>query len=426
MKKYLWMAKLNYKNYKRLTHNSITNMVVSSILFLVMVSFGISSTKLFANYNYQNVNLREILIATSPDHITDEQLMNMRLIPSVEELYVGYPLISSTQMTIQIGSQYIHSYRIDGSHVNHATFAPRFVMDRNDGTNINPIVYGRSFNGLDKNAVIIDENMTYILGYEHPEDMIGQIINIQVADVELSHLIIVGIYHWSLGGFPRSLHSLNDFERLSYINQTHTQPIIVSHDVVEHFWDSSSEIRTDLRGKRNIVVFADSADHVALISEKLSNITNNWVYSDVAAIEQRTKAINDMSLLVLVISISILVVSLVSIANVLMIKIDAQKKLTQMMRNMGYSKKDIFAIYIVDSMIVFYKAMVISIGISFLLTLFIDMIFVDSYRQMSTINRFLFIIDPILILLYLFSLAFVIVMITYLILKTQMKSEDML
>jgi hypothetical protein len=426
MNKITSVAKLNYKNYKYFSRNTCVNMIISSVLFLMITSFGLSIRKLHENYNYSNYELREVVITTDEySKLTDDDLTLISLIPNVENVHVFYSLYPKEYMTISIDEYQLKSIYTFGAHVNFSTFSQKDILKKNNGEYFEPIIFGRHFNGLDKKKAIIDENYTYILGYKNPQDILGKKLSISINSDIVDDIEIIGVHDYRLGsGGLNKLNDISEYERIDFLEfEYNLAPVILSHDVINLFNVNNEDIVSDRTGQFNVRVFVDSATNVSQVCNNISKITDNYLSSEILEIEQKAKSIKDLQIFTNTISFAILIVAFTSIANVLIIKIDEQKFLTKLMQIIGYSKKDIKLIYIYDNMIVYSKAIFISLAIAFAGSVILDMLLMEHYALISTIDRFLFIIDPLLLIVYFSSLFLIVIGITYFISSKQLMDK---
>ena len=446
MKKTFNMAKLNHKGYKYSQKNICINIIMSSLLFLLITSLGWSTSKLFSNYQNDNPYYREIRLSTVNDFtqrnpLSDVQLVQLSMIDNIEDMFVHYELRSiGNTLKIVIDGVYLNTLFVNGSDVRYSFLPTGFIRQRSNNQNMNSIISGRMFNSFDTKKAVIDENYAYILGYQTVDDILNKKISLQFDGVVVNDIEIVGVHDWRLGGgnltapdynssgqINRKLNNIQAEEKKEYLkeNSLNFSPCILSHDIIQEVANNLTVKDFDKNhiGQHNIRILSNSVSNVTQVAKNISNITDNYIDSDIVAIEQRVKAIADVRIFVTVIAFGLLFVALVSIINTLIIKIQSQKGLINLMQKIGYSKQNIRCIYMIDSLLLLLKAAIITTTISIITTIFIDMILMQSYSLFSTLDQFVFIINPILLIGYFLILAVVIGLASILVVMAQMHKK---
>jgi|GEM_PF-5426468 len=405
MKKIFYMAKLNIENYKKESLKSKISLFLASTLLLIFGTISFAISKLYNNYNYQNIELREIYLANGPNDINDEKIEQISKIKNVQELYIETSL-SSSNFTITFEDVELKTYIVNGVNVNYESFS---LWEKNEKNVTDEIIIGRKFRETDKKSVLIDENLIYLFGFEKLEDVLNKKISIKINDQEINDLKIVGAYNWKFGSFERKLNEIDEIERKSRLKSFFVRSFLLSDDIINYF---SKDNNSDFDLKR-IIVYSNSADNVEEICEKIRLISENEIDNQLVFIKRKTQSVKSLNLLMIIISLIIFIFAIISIINMLIIKINNQEKVIRIMQKIGYNRRNIFMIYILENLIAFLKTAIIAIIISLFVGILIDNFLYETYRQISTFKKFLFLINPIFVGIYLMSLALILTLITY-------------
>lgn len=272
------------------------------------------------------------------------------------------------------------------------SFAPRtLIAEIQNDENASPILYGRDFKSTDSRKAIIDENTCYILGYSDLSKIIGKTVDMNLGDTSVKDVEIVGVCLAEYGYYDADLTHIDDYSRKIFLESELCNPIFFSDDIILELSNSSTDI-VDWYYE-NLRLMADNTDNVKEISDKALALFGYDSSNMIATIERKAANVESLSTFIYVISGIILLAASVIVMNTLVVQIMHQRKYTDMILKIGYQKKHIILIYVIENAIVSFRAMIISLATSLGASLVIDMVLSMLYREVSSIKRFAFLLD---------------------------------
>lgn len=394
MIKCITLAKLNIKNHPKQKRIFSVILVVSMVMFLIASTLSEGFVKISQCYRTDDVSLREIQVWPSDDPAAFDNSTVLKL--SSMEHIVG----ASQRINAFLSQSY--TIEIDGTMLqcipelcgqNHSlSFAPRTaVAEIQNDENASPILYGRDFKSTDSRKAIIDENTCYILGYSDLNKIIGKTIDINLSDTSVKDVEIVGVCLAEYGFYDADLTNIDDYSRNAFLQSELCNPVFFSDDIILELSNTSNDI-VDWYYE-NLRLIADNTDHVKEISDKALALFGYDSSNMIATIERKAANVESFSTFIYVISGIILLAASVIVMNTLVVQIIHQRKYTDMILKIGYQKKHIILIYVIENTIVFFRAMIISLATSLGASLVIDMVLSMLYREVSSIKRFAFLLD---------------------------------
>lgn len=392
MNKYIKLAKLNLRNYRKQSRFFVIILTACCILYLVTVTVSEGYRKICNNYKTEDIKLREIEFWPNEDEQFDTGVMKkIENLSHVSDVSQYFNVDFSDNYSIEIGGTKLKCLPFLRGTNRSFSFSPMgTVLENNHLQYINPIISGRDFCDKDKKKAIIDENTCYILGFKNPKDILGKTVSLILSDLSISGIEIIGVCSYQYGFYYEDLHSLNSQLRKSYLNSELCNPLFFSDDIISDVVRSEDTIDWQFE---NLKVYVDDTENVKEVCDKS---LENFGYASsnmVSVIETKAKNAKSASILLFIIATIILLTALISIVNTLIIKIQCQKKFTQMILKIGYRKKDIIFIYILENIFISIKAELVALCISILACTGIDIFLSNGYSEVSTYSRFVFLLN---------------------------------
>lgn len=444
MNKIFLMAKLNGKKQRRFTISIILSIIFCSLLFLTVVSVAISINTLYVNINENDPFNREIRMSNIFDQTKVNRLL---LIPHVESYKIGYTAQSLSEeyvFDVTLNEKTFRQNSLIAADVSGTVFTQNEILRDNDGVYVEPIVAGRTMQKGDKKVVLINELFVYLLGYETPEEILGQNITISLDGNSVEDIEIIGVYYRSLnycgansGDLYKELENFwkdkevrefygapysaaEEAEILDYMLQNNiSYKLVLSDDVL---FDVVDGHKAEEEMHQIVYLYADFIYNVEAICEEISTVTNHY-YSEMDFIETVKKTVEDIQIAGISVSSVMLLVTLVSLICFIIIRINEQEKLTQLMIKMGYNSKDISLIYIAETMRFVIKALLIAVLSATVLTLVLDIWLQPTYVQMGQLERFVFLVNPWVLLLYFVLVSLITLGLVFVTVKSQLKKN---
>ena len=412
MSKCITLAKLNIKNYKKQKRIFSIVLIVSLVMLLLSLALSDGFLLISQSYRTDDVGLREIQTWPFDDPSAFEHSTVLKV---------------SSMENVVAASQYVnaflsHDYTIDVDGIllqcvpelrgtNRCfSFAPRTLVAEIQGDETaSPIICGRDFKATDSHKAIIDENTCYILGYRDLNEIIGRTIEINLSDFSVKDVEIVGVCMSEYGFYYANLANIDEYSIKAYLKSKLCNPVFFSDDVIQEISLSSNDIVTWYY--ENLILMTDNTDYVKEICDKALSVFSYDSSNKIAAIERKAANVESFSLFIYVISGIVLLAASVIITNTLVIQILHQRKFTDMILKIGYQKRDIILIYIIESASVSLKAAVLASTLSFAASFLIDVFFSMLYKDVSSIKRFAFLVNiPNALLLSCGLIVFIIVL----------------
>ncbi len=424
MKNRIALAQLNVKNYKRLSRSARISIIFGSILFLVLATFLLGLRQITENIVSSDYYLQEIRLNVTNIEMESAVLDEVANINHVEDLNLEYILFPSEPAKITLDDKNLYSLYLYGSDATYSSFAKLDILNAFDGEYQNPVIYGRDFTATDEKVAIIDENYVYIFGYASFDEIIGKSISIQIGDILVDDILIVGIFGYEIGYQGLSDKStLSDSERQDFFaRDDNISPFHLSSDIINEF-SRHNELEFEDIGQFSVNVFVDDLENVLNVSVQIQDVTVNEIFNDLLYISNRLDLMRNVSIFLMCIVGIIMVVSFVTIVTSLITKIDNQIKLIEIMRKIGYTKKDIKLIYLIENIIITLKSTAVFLGISFAITMLLDIILIPAYSTITEMSKFVFLLDYRVFIIYTFGLLLVTTLLTLITCRNILKGK---
>ncbi len=378
---------LNLKNVKQKMFPAIV--AVSTAFFLITLTLVNGFVGISENYKTDDIKLREVEIF--PEYVfenNDEILSTISNFQYVERTSQKFFVSMNKNFDVQIGEQTIHCYPyITGRNRNFSFCTKSEALEKKGDAENDPILAGRMFNGTDKKKALIDENTCYILGVRDFSEIIGTKISIVLSDISIDDIEIVGVFSKEYGLYYTDYSKVTEDGIESKLNSDIMEPLFYSDDIMEEV----SESKDFEMGLYEAAVFCiDNTDHVGLICKKAMDMFGYANLSMVAAIETKAQNIKNACLFIYLISATILLAALTGMINSLYIKMDKQKKFTEMIIKIGFRKKQICGAYILENLIILAKAEIKAIIAVWVIGLGIDVFMSQGYESIVNGKKYLF------------------------------------
>lgn len=418
MKKSFLLAVMNIKNYRA------QNRLFSVILFFCMTLFIITFTiangfiNISKEYKTDDRTLREVEIWN--ENAKDLDTESLKKIASKQEVIDAsqpYNVELNSPFNIKVNGDIIKSLPMIRGFRRGFSLLPNYQSEKND-KDTDLIKYGRNFDFNDKKKAIIDENICYLLGYKDPSELIGKKINILLSDTLVNNIEIVGVCSYLCGYFYEDLKDVDDFSRASYLESEMCNPVFFSDDIIQ-FISESSDYRDFYY--ENFKVLIDNTDHVKNfcrdVTDTYEYTTSNLIYQ----IETKAKEVRSISFLLYLVTLIIFLIAISCIINTMIIKIDNQKKFSEMLMKIGYKKNNISFVYIFENMIVTAKTGIYAFLSALAISVCVDAYLYKGYQEISSKEKYIFLMDPEKAIIFLIGIILFIVLITIIISFTQLK-----
>lgn len=394
MNKCIILAKLNIKNYRKQKRIFSVILVFSLAMFLIAATLSNGFVKISQCYKTDDVSLREIQVWPSDDSAAFDN-STVHKLSSLEHVVGASQRINaflSQSYTIEIDGTTLQCIPELCGQNRSLSFAPRTVVAeiQHDET-ASPILYGRDFKSTDSRKAIIDENTCYILGYSDLNKIIGKTIDINLSDTSVKDVEIVGVCLSEYGFYGADLTNVDDYSRNAFLQSELCNPVFFSDDIILELSSNCNDI-VDWYYE-NLHLMADNTDNVKEISDKALALFGYDSSNMIATIERKAANVESFSTFIYVISAIILLAASVIVMNTLIVQIIHQHKYTDMILKIGYQKKHIILIYVIENIIVSFKAIIIGLATSLGASLVIDMILSMLYREVSSMKQFAFLLD---------------------------------
>lgn len=394
MTKCIYLANLNIKNYKKQNRGFSVIIVVSLVMLLITTAMSDGFVRISQSYKTDDASLREIHTWPLEDSTTFDKLTVLN-VSSMEHVVAASQYINaflSESYTIDIDGISLHCLpQLRGTN-RCLSFAPRtLVVEIQKDETASPIIYGRDFKATDSHKAIIDENTCYILGYSNVSEIIGKTIAVNLRDVSINDVEIVGVCMAEYGFYYANLADIDEHSRKAYLQSELCNPVFFSDDLIQELSHASNDV-VDCYYE-NLRLMTDNTDNVKEISDKALLLFGYDSSNEITTIERKAANVKSFSSFMLVISITILLVASVIIINTLVVQIMQQRKYTDMILKIGYQRSDIILTYVIGNIIVSFRAVVAALTISFGISFVVDVFLAVLYKNVSSIERFAFLLD---------------------------------
>ena len=138
-------------------------------------------------------------------------------------------------------------------------------------------------------------------------------------------------------------------------------------------------------------------------------------------IEKKAKEVNSVAVLLYLVTIIILLIAVFCVMNTLIIKIDSQKKFSEMLLKIGYKKNIVSFVYILENMIVTTRTAIYAFMTALILSVGMDAYLYKGYQAISSRGKYVFLVDPQKSCLFLIGIIFLIAVITAAVSFAQLK-----
>ena len=382
---------ISHKRYQKTTRTVWILLSLSMVIFLVLRSISLGGQKFLEGLIEVDSNIKSLDVSYGyfqdmqykRRDLTKASIDQIARISEVEGIYTQYELIGPTS-ELKYGTKTIHmGNRIYMSYHQYEIFE-RQNLKRYEL--INPLVAGDT---LSNSGVMISELVLLYWGITDYESMIGEMVTIEVSGY-VTQVKVDGIYNAYLGDdfFDESLRqTLLDNGGMN--EQQLLTPIIISEAVYQLLESNTSYVGT----QRKITVIAKSIHDVLAIQESIEAFLPNEISSELTLIFgliERSKQLDQ----VLIVFIGIaLIQSMLMLLSGIVTKIGNQKSFLQMLTTMGYQRKHMFWIYLIDYSILLIKTIVLSTILALVITFGIDQTLRDMYLNNTNLTNRIFLLN---------------------------------
>lgn len=395
------LAMINNKNYKKLTSLTLKNIVVSSLLLLLILSFGSGINLIMKNVAEKNYEEKQIqiraYIRNGPQKIknivSDNIINSIRNQKEVKSICIKGILDCSllndinSDSNIQTADIILNNIKVQTNCIQfvnpkYSTFQYTLLMERREKYGkFSNMVAGREFNINDTRSIIIDEAMLYWLGYQTASSIIGKEITIVVGNNQIKNLKIIGVHNYNLGTFANIVKSrklLDVIKEEKQISSVFNYPAYITQDVLNELPQSINEKIEPI-----IIVQANKIQDVSKLLDYIKTVTNNSIWCNQEGLSNTIRLLDNVKLAIMVLAIITLLVALINMINMLIVKIIKQKKVIHIMEIVGYRRWQIILMYVFDNFLIICKAIGIYTILVFVFTVTVDRLMFGSYSALS-------------------------------------------
>ena len=421
MNTYMTLAKLNIKNRKTKVFSIVLLMAI--LLFLLTLSVSNGFVTICNSYKTDDVALRQIEAFPASDkgnvipydHAISEKVSK---VDHVAEAYQKVSVDLQHEYNVKVGEKTLTCYNwIRGTN---RRFSFASMLDRKEiqkDASANPILSGRDFRAEDTHKALADENTCYILGYDNLEDILGKTVTICLPDMTIENIEIVGVFDKGYGGQDGyDVRRTEDYQEV-YLSDTLMTPFFFSDDVVQEC-SQSKDAEADCFYE-DLILTADNTDNVKYISDKISDLYHYASFNQIASIERKAERVQALSTFLYIISVIILMAAFVVVANTLVMKISNQKKYIEMLLKIGYLSKQIVLAYVAEYVMLALKTTFIAIATAFAGSFLMDMVLSMGYRDVCSIKRFAFLVQPTAMLAVILGITVFVALLAFVIARLQ-------
>lgn len=382
---------ISHKRYEKATRTVWILLSLSMIIFLVLRSISLGGQRFLEGLIEVDTEIKSIDVSYGyfqdmqyqRRDLTKTSIDQIARLPGVDGIYTQFELIGPTS-DLKYESKTIHmGNRIYMSYHQYETFE-RQNLERNELNN--PLVAGHA---LSAEGVLISELVLLYWGITNYESLIGEMVTIDVSG-DLIQVKVDGIYNAYLGDdfFDESIRQTL-LEQGGMNEQQLLTPIIIGESIYQ-----SLESSTLLDGtQRKITVIAKSIHDVLTIQAGIEAFLPNEVSSELILILElidRSKQLDQ----VLVVFIGIVLIqSMLMLLSGIVTKIGNQMRFLQMLLTLGYQRKHMLMVYLVDYSILLLKTIVLSTILALGITFGIDQTLRDMYLSHTNLTNRIFLLD---------------------------------
>ena len=415
------LSKINNQRYKKYLRGFYITTTLASLLFLFFISITKSIKLIYVNVAEENLLAKQIIIRSYKNDETGnlfKEEIDSTLIEyiskenNVDQTCVKYQLVSDF-MNLSIDDLTIPTHYLPGVDPNYFTFCKldHINIENNYGKIDRIFLAGRDFQQSDEKKAIIDENFVYFLGYQDVNDILGKKINISKFNETVEDIIIIGVFDYRYGSSPGNLiKNWTSMQRESIIDYGWAKPVILSKDVIDSFSEEFFNIW--VTGQQEVVFDVKSINDVDSIYQLAKNYTNNIIHSSMQENKKIINQLENISVLIFIISALIMTVSFISIFTSTINKIYTQRKFLKMMFVMGYTIKNIVKMFIFSKLIILKNIFFTYTIIIYSITIYLEFLLKPYYSIITPNLNNVFVIDFFDIVLYTFALFAVSLIIT--------------
>lgn len=388
------MLELGYVSHKRYGKSTRTVWIVlslSMIIFLVLRSVSFGGQQFLEGLIEVDTNIKSLDVSYGyfqdmhyqRRDLTKTSIDQIARMPGVEGLYTQFELIGPTS-DLKYGSKTIPmGNRIYMSYHQYETFE-RQNLERNELSN--PLVAG---NPLSAEGLLISELVLLNWGITDYHSLIGEMVTIDVSGYVIQ-VKVDGVYNAYLGDdyFDESLRQTL-LEQGGMNAQPMLTPIILGESIYQLL-----ESNTPLQGtQRKITVIARSIRDVLSIQAGIEAFLPNEVSSELILILELIERSKQLDQVLLVLIGIVLIQSMLMLLSGIVTKIGNQMSFLQMLLTMGYQRKHMFVVYLVDYSILLLKTIVFSTILALVITFGIDQALRDLYLSHTNLTHRIFLLD---------------------------------
>jgi ABC-type antimicrobial peptide transport system permease subunit len=382
------LARINHKNYKKLSRLTLTNIVISSLILLLVLSIGSGIDEVMRGVSEQKFEEKEVQIRgfirngaqTISNPVNESTITNIKNQMEVHSVQVSS--ILDVGQSIQLDDNTMQTNQLQFVNPNFSTFRHSFLMDRQkEYGEFRAIVAGRDFSSQDKRSMIVDEALAHWLGYANPSTMIGKELLLRIGENSLQPVKVIGVHNYRLGVFANVVkkRSLSDVVIESkQMTDVMNYPGYVSHDVLADLAQATRESMETV-----VTVQAQKIPDVQPLVEYIRSVTNNALWYNQEGLNKLMDLMQNVQLVTLSIAVITLLVALLNMINMLVVKMIKQKKNIHIMSVLGFKKRQIVVMYIFDQLLILIKAIITYALLVFLITIAIDRLMYGSYSMLS-------------------------------------------
>lgn len=414
MRKSIRLALLNIKNDRKhaKTFSSILCICITIILVTVSISKGF--VKICNSYKTEEPSLREVeMWSEEGEMFNSETMKKISYLPHVSDSSQNYNIQFNQNYKVSIVGTDLECLPLLEGRNRYFSFAPMStVLANNKMKYVDPIIFGRNFNSKDEKKAIIDEDTCYILGYTNPQDIISKKVTIKFSDITISDVEIVGVCSYMYGYYYSDLKGIDGVSKKGYLESPLCNPLFFTDDIIQNVIKSEDTVEWSYE---NLRVFVDNTDNIRNVCEKAMELYGYSSFNMVSSIETKAESVRNICVFLYIIAAVILLIVFISITNSLIIKIERQKKFAEMILKIGYKKKDIRMVYLIEHLLITIKSGLIALCISILSSIGIDMFLVNGYSQTSSHAKFAFLLNIPMAIVMVVTITALVSLLTYIV-----------
>lgn len=169
-------------------------------------------------------------------------------------------------------------------------------------------------------------------------------------------------------------------------NQTMLHPFVLGEDA---FWELTEMFDFELT-QREVIVESDSIHHVIDIQDEISKMVQNELTSEMEQVLTLIERLNQVSHVMKVLLTIVFFQASLLLISAIFTKHNNQKNINRLLKTIGYHKKDLIKLYLIDYSFILFKTLVVSTVILFLFTYGIDLLLKPLYVENTTLTHHVF------------------------------------